>query len=93
MARISMKRAHTLEKQEVRARIETLAQKISDRVGGEWDWQGDTVVSEARGVTARVAYDEQFVSVDVSLPIAMRPFRRKLESKIEEYLVRYLDTE
>ena len=93
MAQISMKRAHDLETQEVRVRIERLANKIGDRIGGTWEWQGDEVVSEARGVKARVGYDECSISVEVSLPTAMRPCRRKLEVKIDEYLVRFLAEE
>jgi putative polyhydroxyalkanoate system protein len=93
MAVISMKRAHVLEAQEVRVRIERLANKIADRIGGSWEWQGDEAVSEARGVKARVSYDECSISVEVLLPIAMRPFRRKLEAKIDEYLLRFLREE
>jgi putative polyhydroxyalkanoate system protein len=91
MAEISMKRAHALEKQEIRDRIERLADKISGRIGGSWDWQGDEIVSEARGAKARVGYDASSISVEISLPRSMRPFRRKLESKIDEYLIRFLD--
>jgi len=91
MAEISMTRAHDLDKQEIRGRIEKLAQKISDRIGGTWEWHGDETVSEAYGVKARIGYDERSISVEVSLPAAMRPFRRKLEAKIDEYLVGFLE--
>jgi putative polyhydroxyalkanoate system protein len=91
MAEISITRAHTLEKQEVRRRIEELAIKINDRIGGSWDWQGDDAVSEARGAKARVGYDERSISIEISLPMAMRPFRRRLEAKIDEYLERLLE--
>jgi len=91
MSEISMTRAHALERDEIRARIERLASKINDRIGGSWEWQGDAVVSEARGAKARVGYDEVSIFVEISLPRTLRPFRRKLESKIDEYLVEFLD--
>lgn len=88
-----MKRPHQLEEAELRDRIEKLADKIANRLGGAWEWRGDAVVSESRGVKARVRYDEVSIFVEVSLPMSMGLFRRQLESKIDEYLGRLLDTE
>lgn len=90
MAEIKLSRAHSLEPMEIRGRIGGLADKISGRLGGSWNWQGDDAICEARGAKARVGYDETSIFVEISLPKAMRPFRRKLEEKIEEYLVGFL---
>jgi hypothetical protein len=90
MAEIEMERAHDLPPEEIRGRIAGLADKISGRLGGSWDWQGDHAICEARGAKARVGYDEKTIFVEISLPKVMRPFRRKLEAKIDEYLVGFL---
>jgi hypothetical protein len=37
-----------------------------------------------------VGYDEKTIFVEILLPKVMRPFRRKLEAKIDEYLVGFL---
>lgn len=84
-----MKRKHGLGEDEVRERIGKVADKISDRIGGSWDWDGDDAVCEARGAKARVCYDNEEVSMDVSLPMLLRPMRGKLETKIAEYFDRY----
>lgn len=89
MADISMKRAHGLERSDVQERISQLADKLADRLGGSWDWDGDDAVCEARGAKARVAYDEENISMDVSLPMMMKPLRGALEKKIDEYFARY----
>jgi D-glycero-D-manno-heptose 1,7-bisphosphate phosphatase len=89
MANISMKRDHDLEPEAVRANIEALADKLADRLGGSWCWDGDTAVCSVRGAKARVGYDASSVSIDVSLPRTLAPFRRRLESKIEESFERY----
>ena len=89
MSDISMKRKHALEQDEVRKRIGKVADKLSDRIGGSWDWDGDDAVCEARGAKARVYYDDEEVSMDVSLPMLLRPMRGKLEAKIAEYFDRY----
>jgi putative polyhydroxyalkanoate system protein len=89
MPDISMKREHDLEPDEVRERIGKVADRLSDRIGGTWDWDGDDAVCEARGAKARVCYDEKEVSMHVSLPMLLRPMRGKLEAKIAEYFDRY----
>lgn len=91
MAKITMRREHGLEEAEVRERIEKLANKVADRLGGGWHWQGDQAVCEARGATAKVGYDDRAISIDVKLPAMLRPFRGKLEAKIEEYYERYFE--
>jgi putative polyhydroxyalkanoate system protein len=89
MSDISMKREHDLDPDEARASIEKLAAKLAERLGGSWSWQGDTVICESRGAKARVGYDESSIWIDVALPRAFRPLRRRLESKIEESFDRY----
>ncbi|HEB88566.1 MAG TPA: hypothetical protein ENI85_03260 [Deltaproteobacteria bacterium] len=90
MSDISIVRNHQLDKEEIRARIGKLADKISDRLGGSWCWEGDEAVCESRGARARVGYDERSISIEIALPRTLRPFRRKLESKVEAYLVGFL---
>ena len=89
MADISMRRDHDLEPDAVRSRIEGLADRLSERLGGTWQWQGDEAVCEARGAKARVGFDETTISLDVKLPLMLRPLKGKLEAKVEEYFDRY----
>ena len=89
MSDISMKRKHGLDESVVRERIEKVAEKISERLGGTWDWDGNEAVCEARGAKARVGYDNEEVSMNVSLPRLLRPMRGRLEAKTEEYFDRY----
>lgn len=90
MAEISMRRAHGFEDPtDVRSRIEGLADKVASRLGGSWQWDGDEAVCEARGAKARVGYDTEEISIDVSLPLMLRPLKGTLEGKIEEYYERY----
>ena len=89
MADISMRRGHDLSSEQVQARIEKLAEKLVDRLGGSWCWQGDTAVCELRGAKARVGYDERSISLEVTLPLRLKPRRGRLENKVEEYFARY----
>ncbi len=89
MADISMSRSHELSSEQVQTRIEGLAEKLVDRLGGSWCWQRDTAVCELRGATARVGYDERSISIDITLPLLLKPLRGRLEGKIEEYFERY----
>lgn len=89
MAQISMKKIHALGAEKARGQIELLAQKMAERLGGAWRWQGEQAVCEARGVKARVFYDAESISIEVDLPFAMRPMRKLLEAKLEDYFQRY----
>jgi putative polyhydroxyalkanoate system protein len=90
MAEISISREHGLNEEEVRDRIEELADKISSRLGGTWSWQGDQAVCDAHGARAWVGYDARSIMLEVSLPRMMKPFSGKLEAKIIEYFDRYV---
>ena len=89
MADISMQRSHELSSEQVQMRIEALAEKLVDRLGGSWCWQQETAVCELRGAKAQVGYDERSISIDVTLPLMLKPLRGRLEAKIEEYFERY----
>ena len=89
MAHISMKRRHLLGAEKARGQIELLAQKMAERLGGAWRWQGEQAVCEARGAKARVFYDAESISIEVDLPFAMRPMRKLLEAKLDDYFQRY----
>ena len=83
-----MKQEHDLSAEEARAQIERLADKLASRLGGSWDWDGDTAVCESRGARARVGYDETNVWLDVTLPRMLKPLRKTLEAKVEEVFER-----
>ena len=89
MAQISMKRRHALGAEKARGQIEKLADRMAERLGGAWRWQGEQIVCEARGATARVFYDDETIVIEVDLPFALRPMRKVLEAKLEDYYQRY----
>lgn len=89
MAQIEMKKSHALGAEKARGQIELLAQRLAERLGGTWRWQGERAVCEARGAKACVAYDAETISIEVDLPFVMRPMRKVLEAKIEDYFARY----
>lgn len=89
MAQIEMKKSHALGAEKARGQIELLAQRLAERLGGSWRWQGERAVCEARGAKACVAYDAETISIEVDLPFVMRPMRKVLEAKIEDYFERY----
>lgn len=89
MADISIRRSHRRSPEQVQATIEKLAEKMVERLGGSWCWQGNTAVCQLRGAEARVGYDEQQVSIEVTLPRVLKPLRGRLEGQLEEHFERY----
>ena len=62
MAEISMRRVHGFEDPtDVRSRIEGLAEKVADRLGGEWRWEGDAAICKSRGAEAYLAAAQEFL--------------------------------
>jgi putative polyhydroxyalkanoate system protein len=89
LADISIRRSHQRSPEQVQATIEKLAEKMVERLGGSWCWQGNTAVCELWGAEARVGYDEQRVWIEVTLPRALKPLRGRLEGQLEEHFERY----
>ena len=89
MAQISKKKRHALGAEKARGQIELLAERMAERLGGAWRWHGERAVCEARGAKASVFYDATTVSIEVELPLMMRPMKGVLEAKLEEYFQRY----
>ena len=93
MPEISMRKKHGFtDPDDLKSRIEGLAERVSDRLGGDWRWQGDEAICEARGAKACVGYDEEEIRIEVTLPLMLRPLRGKLEAKIEEYYARFFSS-
>jgi putative polyhydroxyalkanoate system protein len=90
MPEISMRRKHGFtDPDDLKSRIEGLADRVSERLGGQWHWQGEEAICEAGGARACVGYDDEEIRIDVTLPLMLRPLRSKLEAKIDEYYARF----
>jgi putative polyhydroxyalkanoate system protein len=91
MATIDIRRAHSLDKEEARARAEKLAKGMEEKLGIRWRWEGEKITFDApsgaaKGATGTVHVDPAAVRVEVDLPFLLRPMKGMVEGKINEKL-------
>jgi len=91
MATIEMTKNHTLGNDGARAKAEELAKSLQAKLDLEWSWAGDAINFKskggaAKGTTGRVKVSASSISVEVDLPLMLRPLKGMVEGKIKEKL-------
>lgn len=91
MATIDIKRSHTLERDEARRRAEMLARSMQEKLGVQWNWDGDRLrfnapSGAAKGTTGLVSVEPSNVRVEVDLPLLLRALKGTVEAKIQQKL-------
>lgn len=91
MSTISIQRRHVLPHEQVRRSAEQLARRIEQRLSVQWAWEGDCLTltappGPARGARGKVHVRERDVHIEIHLPIALRPVKGLVESKLHSKL-------
>ena len=87
MSTIPLKRGHSMAADQLKAEIQALADKLVEKFGGSYRWQGDEIHYDySGGLNACVACGPSEVKVDVKLGMMMGMFKGKIKSEVEEYL-------
>jgi putative polyhydroxyalkanoate system protein len=91
MSALCLRRPHRLANAELRARVDRIADKLTQRFGAACRWQGNSLCIEHASVTGTVTLLDSEVVVDARLGGALRLFRRRAEREIERILDRELE--
>jgi putative polyhydroxyalkanoate system protein len=87
MAKLSIEHAHALPLDEVKKRLEEVANRLSAKYGIDARWTGDREASLKRtGVTGTIKILEDKVAVLLDLSFALLPVKAKIQEKIEREL-------
>ena len=91
MATIEIRKPHNLGRDAARAKAEEIANRLKEKLSLDWQWEGDSVLFEAKGGKAKGAKGTLVVTaseitVNVDLPLLLRPLKGMVESKIREKL-------
>jgi putative polyhydroxyalkanoate system protein len=91
MSTIDITRAHTLSKDDAKAKAEELAKALESRFTLTWHWDGDTIRFEApsgaaKGTKGEVAVTDKNVRVQIDLPFMLKMIKGTVEAKVEEKL-------
>ncbi len=95
MATIDVRRAHSLGRDEARAKAEDFARSMETKLGLAWSWVGDAIKFDApsgaaKGTKGEVTVSDSEVRVTVDLPFLLRVMKGTIEEKINDKLSKLL---
>jgi putative polyhydroxyalkanoate system protein len=87
MAKVSIEHAHALQIDEVKKRLQELADRLSAKYGIDAKWTSDREASLKRtGVSGKITVADDKVSVLLDLSFALLPVKSKIEDRIRREL-------
>ncbi len=87
MAKLSIEQAHSLPIDEVKKRLQEVADRLAAKYGIDARWTSDREASLKRtGVSGTLSLTEQKVSVLLDLSFALLPLKGKIQERIEREL-------
>jgi putative polyhydroxyalkanoate system protein len=90
MADIEIEREHSMSPEALKARLNSMEEKLRDRYGVQLVWRGDSADVKGTGVTGEVTVGESRVSVRLKLGFLVRPFASKIQETMEKQIDRAL---
>jgi putative polyhydroxyalkanoate system protein len=87
MAKVSIEQAHALPIDEVKKRLQELADRLSAKYGIDAKWTSDREAALKRtGVSGKITVADDKVSVLLDLSFALIPVKGKIEDRIKREL-------
>lgn len=91
MSDVRVTRSHSLGKHKAMEAALSVAKRIEDKAQVQYRVVGDDVIELSRtGATGRIVVTDHDVTIEIKLGFALRPMKRLVESKIEDYLSRFV---
>ena len=90
MAGFKIRKAHNMEKDELRDAAEGLARELESTHGVRARWNGDSVRIKGAGVDGTLTLSDADLTVDVQLGLMASPFKNALRQEVQRYLDEYV---
>jgi putative polyhydroxyalkanoate system protein len=90
MPNIHIERGHSLNLQEAKAQVETIARDLKQKLQADYEWKGDTLEFKRSGASGSIDVTESSVVVDVQLGMALGLMKGKIEEAINNNLDKVL---
>lgn len=87
MPKITVERAHALPQEEIKKRLQSLADKFGEKYGVQASWKSPTVAEVKRtGASGTISCEPGKVCVALDLSFALTPIKGKVEERIKSEL-------
>jgi len=90
MATIHINKTHTIDYDTVRQEVQHLADKLSEDLSADYEWDGDRLVFKRKGASGHIDISESEIDIEIRLGLVLTPLKGTIEKKIDDYLDEYL---
>ncbi len=90
MAKIEIRRAHSLGLEQARRAVEGVARALEADLKARHRWQGNRLAFECSGAQGHIDVTADTVCVSATLSWLLTPAKGRIEQAIADYLDRYL---
>ncbi|PVV14101.1 MAG: hypothetical protein B6D77_03670 [gamma proteobacterium symbiont of Ctena orbiculata] len=89
MSKIHIEREHQLPREELLQHIDGLSEKLKESLEVDLERLEDGISFQRKGASGYITIDDDHIEVEVVLGMMFRPFRKRIEHTILEYLDDY----
>lgn len=87
MPKFTVERTHTLSADDAKTRLQSLADKLSEKYGLKSSWKSATLAEvKGTGASGTITCEAGKVSVMIDLSFALSPLKSKIEDKVKREL-------
>jgi putative polyhydroxyalkanoate system protein len=91
MAKLNIEQTHALPLDEVKKRLQGLADRLSEKYGIHSQWKSEREAEIKRtGVTGKITMDDSKVTVALDLSFMLNPLKEKIEERVRHELEKAL---
>jgi putative polyhydroxyalkanoate system protein len=90
MDHIHIRHPHQLGKEDLRRKVEDIAEDLRQKLHVQCQWQGDSLLFKRPGAQGRIALADDHVEVSVKLGMLVVPMKDKIEAQIREKIEAFL---
>ncbi len=86
MATIHVKRQHDLDDTRVRQQVEKLAERLSEELSVDYEWDKDRLVFKRTGASGFINVGKNELEIQIKLSLLLTPLKGTIERTITDYL-------
>lgn len=90
MAKIYVKKKHSLDRAHIRQQVQRLAEKLSQELSVDYTWRDDKLMFERAGAKGYIEVGNDEVVVEILLGLLFTPLKGHIEKTVTGYLDQHL---